>query len=419
MKRTVTRDFLLAKAAAAAGLYLGLAPLYALSAAALAPSQGALAAFLPFAALALTLGAARAPAKLRRPLFAGALALTAACGLLFRPFAPVKLLLAAPALLSMLLFMPAVARPPREEWTPAHAAVGIGLYLGALALARTDVFAGADAALRWLFSAYLLLCVFFLNRRTLVNASGARGAAGLLARNRRLLALCCLVAVPVANLRAVGAAVRAAALWLVRAVFDVALFLSSLFPISTLQEDAGTSGGELGLGGDAARPSAFAEILNKIMIVLAIALVAALVLFALYKAGRALGVLLRKLWQRLRAYSRKIGEDYVDTSETLLRWKDVGRAVRKSLASRGRQAREKPWEQLSARETIRRVYARLLARAGGKDPARTARETLADGGLGLDGPTAAELASLYDEARYSAHPLSPDSAAAMRRKAGI
>jgi len=417
MNRIDVRGFLLAKCLAAGMLWLSIAPVYLLPCEAFLPADGWMVVFLPLKALLLTVGAGCVTGRLRRPLFGLAIVFAAAlAGVWFLPQRPLWLLLFAPTLAAMLFFMPAMGRPPRLEWTATLAGAGIGLYLAASMLARMDIFAGAGRTLSWFFSAYLVACAFFINRIAVLQAAGRAGAAGLIGRNRCLLALCCLIAVPVANLKAVSAGVKAAVVWVVGVIAAVLRFISGLF-IETDMDTAGTMGTMPVT--ESGEPGAVSRVLETVLTVLAVALMTALLLFALYHAARALVRLARMLWQRLLAYTKTLGEGYEDRSEALFHWGDVGRVVKAQWAKRGPQSRPVPWARLSAGEKVRRVYALLLARVQKPNPALTARETLAGGGLGLTGPTAAQLAALYDEARYSGHPVGEAAAEALRRDTGV
>ncbi|MCE5342415.1 MAG: hypothetical protein LLF96_02345 [Eubacteriales bacterium] len=421
MNRPFPWRFLLPKLNAAVLLYLGLTPLYLLLGTALMPSQLRATMLLPLSAVVLTYGVGCIHSKWRKPLFALAVVLTASeHALLFLPAHAVQLMTFLSTLLTMLLLMPAMSRPSHMEWTASQISIGIGLYLAGLALAQWDAFTGVKVVMSLFFSVYLVMSVFYFNRLTLLSTADADKAAGLFRYNRRLLTLCCLIAIPIANFDAVKAAVKDAALWLARAAVVVMMFIASLFPTSSLPPgDGAADSASLDMGAEAAEPGTFAQIMEKIAIVVAVILLAALAIIVLYQIGKMLRKLIRKVWKRLQAYSKKIGDDYEDSSETLLVWRDVQNTVKQKWEQYRRRARIVPWDQLTAREAVRRIYALLLLRSKQSDPALTVQETLANGGMGLTPENAMELAALYDEARYSDHAISDERAQAMRKKAGL
>jgi hypothetical protein len=241
-----------------------------------------------------------------------------------------------------------------------------------------------------------------------------------MAYHRRLLSFLCVAAIPVANLSAVAAAVKAAALWLVRAAFDVMMFIAGLLTVTSSQSADGTGGGgALQLGEEAAESSAFAQIMEKIITVAAIVGLVIAVIWLAWKFGKKIRTALRKLWERMRWYSRKIGEGYEDRSETLFDWNEVGRSMKEKWKRYVSRVAPPAWSKLDGREKVRRVYALLLARNENVNPTATAREALAGGELGLEPAAAQALADLYDEARYSDHTITEKKAGEIRKAAGV
>jgi hypothetical protein len=84
-----------------------------------------------------------------------------------------------------------------------------------------------------------------------------------------------------------------------------------------------------------------------------------------------------------------------------------------------RHKRPPAWESLSPRDKVRRAFALLLKRLKNPAPALTAREALQRGELSLPPDSAHQIASLYEQARYSDHPISPEEADSMRKSAGV
>ena len=91
---------------------------------------------------------------------------------------------------------------------------------------------------------------------------------------------------------------------------------------------------------------------------------------------------------------------------------------KQTLGARLRRAlpkpRPRPWQALTGNERVRRLYARRIA-GRAVSSAQTAREAIqADGGLSAR--QAEDFSALYDQARYSAQPVSAAQADALRQE---
>ncbi len=419
----LTGKYLKAKGMAALVLYLGSSPLFLLPGAYLLPGNMAAALLLPLAALAFTFGVGLLKGKRRRMGFLLALILQAAlCAWVLIPRSPMASLLFLPCLLIMLLFMPRLFKPAGLEWPASLLTLGIAIHLAGQAVKGQAVFTDAGGALSLFFSGYLLLLPFVFNRYALIDATGAEHSppAKLLSRNRRLLAMIGLIALLAANFKGFESAVLAAWALLKRAFATLLIWLSTLLPDMTSSKEQGTPQGlDLSELGGGSPPGAFSVILEAVLKVLAVVVAAAMLLFALYHLFRLLKRALKKILARLREYSRAIGEGYVDKTENLFDWGEVVRDAKDRWVSfQKRHQRPPAWESLSPGETVRRVYALLVKRMRRAEPSLTAREAL-QGGLSLPPDQAGQMASLYEKARYSDHPVSPGEAEAMRKSAGV
>ena len=416
------RKRIVSKAAAALLLWLAALPVFLLAAAVLAPGALWPAALLPGAALLLTGGAALLPARRRVPaLLLSILAIAAGCAALFLPGNPAAMLLLLPCVLSMLLFMPAMARPAHGEWTLSFLGLGIGLHIVAQIVKGFTVFTAAAPAVTWAFAAYLLACLFSFNRTVLMGTgAGAAAAKPMLSFNRGLLAVFCLLSLLLANIRPVGTAIRTAIRWSITAIAMAVYWITSLLAPGGKQgtETAGSPGFMPGIE-EAAEPSLFSQILQYVL--MGIALLALIVL--LYFAGKHLYRLLKKALriagERLRLYRKKITADYQDQSESLLNWGEIRKAAGKRVIRFKNRYLPTAWEKLSPAQRVRRVYTLLTRRQPNPDPALTAKETLAGPVLKLSPADAAALAALYDKARYSDHPIADAEADALRKRAGV
>ena len=201
------------------------------------------------------------------------------------------------------------------------------------------------------------------------------------------------------------AAIPALAEWLGKAwnlfreiLLAIGRWLASLLP---QQQSAGGSpggGGDLFSDfGEAAEPSLFAQIMEKIAIVLAVAAIGVLAIWTGRFLWRRLRILMKKLWALIGRYTLAASEDYVDEiSDTREDGGESRQSRRRALRRRLRQVNE---ADLSPAQRIRYRYQLLLWKRSEWTRSSTARENL---------PAAA--ASLYEKARYSTSAVTPEEA---------
>ena len=178
------------------------------------------------------------------------------------------------------------------------------------------------------------------------------------------------------------------------------LWLMRLFS----REESLAPGGETGGGGEmpllagAEEASPLMQWLEKALMIVGCVLLAAAAIFVLWFLGKKLRALGKYLLERLRRYAASAGEDYVDEAESILPLEERARA----------------WQALTGNERVRRLYARRIA-GRAVSSAQTAREAIqADGGLSAR--QAEDFSALYDQARYSAQPVSAAQADALRQE---
>lgn len=412
------------KALAALILYLGLSPLTLLPGAYLAPDALFPALLLPAAALALTLLAGLWTEKKRKRAFSLALLLQAALGAaLLSNRSPLALLLLLPCLAAMLLFMPAMARPSGLEWSGQQLALGAAAHvIGQLIKGRPE-FAPAQSLVTLFFCAYMILCLFLLNRYALMEGTGEKQAppAKILAQNRILVSLLGAGALLLSGWRLLRDA--ALFLWdlLLKGTAELILLIMRLFPaLMPINNTGGGQGLDLGGLGEQAPPSLLSVILEKVMTVIGILLSLALLVFALYHLGRLIKRALKSLLERFRAYTKSIGEGYVDKTENLFDMGQISKAaLEKWSAAAKRLKRLPPIDRLPPKEKVRRVYAVLRKRMPEQPDSLTAREALNSSSLKLDPDQKTVLAAIYEQARYSDQPITPGQADIMRKNAGL
>lgn len=420
----VTGKFLKAKGLAALHFYLGFSPLFLLPGSYLLPGKPIAVLLLPLAALVFTFASGLFTSKRRRLAFLLAILLQALlCVLLLLPVNPWSLFLFLPCFAMMLLFMPAINKLSNLEWSTSQLSQGILLHLIGQAVKGLSIFEGAGYVLSLFFSGYLILCLFAFNRFALLDASGAEHSPPLklLQRNRRVLTIFALTALLIAGYKSFETAVLAVWDFLKRAFATILVWLASLLPdLSPAKDPGAQQGPDLSQLGGASEPSAFSLIMEKILTVLAVIVAALLLLFALYQLSRLIKRLLKKLLGRIRDYTRLIGEGYTDKTESLLDFGEVVKTAREKWESFAQRHKRPPaWESLTPRDKVRRAFAMLLKKLKNPAPALTAREALHSPDLSLPPDCAQQIASLYEQARYSDHPISPEDADGMRKSAGV
>ena len=254
---------------------------------------------------------------------------------------------------------------------------------------------------------YVIYLIFALTMGSLKEAAGAgRSPSPQMAlRNIGAALIWTALFLLLTHLPAVSRALLA--LWdlireAVRLVFD---FFARLFP------------GEAGMGGQSGGagmmfpaeetqpPSPFMELIEKILGIVCLILAAAALLVLLRLLAKALARCFRSLAARFRAWMNAVNADYDDHVESLLDWGEIRRDLALRRQERQRKRPEKiRWDQLSPREQVRRSYQLYLTRHPEIPESRTARQTLAD----------PRQADIYEAARYSSLPITPEEAAFSR-----
>ncbi|WP_409344129.1 DUF4129 domain-containing protein [Paenibacillus sp. MBLB4367] len=191
-------------------------------------------------------------------------------------------------------------------------------------------------------------------------------------------------------------------------------------------------------------PSRLAELLEKLFFALTYVLLAAAVLYGLYRLVKFALPLLRRWLHRLMeqwGLGRSADEarnGYVDEKQSLLDWAEVPAAWGKSLRDRlsALLAREPKWDDMRTnRERVRYLYRLTVLQAMKRgydwEPGSTPAETMKQlgnrhnriPGQGQDAaasgspadPAASALSSAYEEARYGERDPSDDRTAKLRK----
>lgn len=326
------------------------------------------------------------------------------------------LVILAPCAAALFLIPPAYAKLVWEEWSPGMWCADALLHLAAQIAAGQPMFSAVRGALRITFAAYMLLFLICFNRVGLRGGmhGAAKAPAALRARNMALTV--CLFLIALAASLWDKLAQWADAGWhaVLRVIGRVIAAILSLLPVTTGGAGGDGGGPDFGVFGEAGEPSAVAKILEKVLYVVAAALLLLLVALAVRVLGKKLIELVKKIRERLRAYGARSAEDYVDEAESTLNWEEKTKSLREKIGkSFARAPRETPWEQLTGRERVRRLYRQYLkSRPEMKN--KTAREALTEGNA-IGKKQASAFAGLYEKARYSDHDVSSAEADEMRK----
>ena len=297
-----------------------------------------------------------------------------------------------------------LSRRDRSALNAAIWLIGIGVHILCHVLARLNNVPLLPGSMRTATYAYFLYLPFELAMLSLEDGVGSQKRPSLLMRGRSAAAAVIWVALFLALTH-----IDTLKQWL-RAALDfigrVLAWIGELLSRTQAGIPGGMGGGGFDFGGgeEAGEPSLFAVIMEKVALVLAALLAAAIVIFLVRAIVKTVSRGIRNLAARLRAYAGTVSEPYEDTVETLLDWGEVRRSWRDRGGSHRSRSARVPWDHLEPREKIRRSYQTYLRRHPDIPVSRTARQSLPD----------LEAAAIYETARYSSEPVSEADALRMR-----
>lgn len=352
------------------------------------------------------------PGKLRLIAGLAGCALIASAGWHFLPWREDWVLWVIPLfhIILLLFTLPMGGWERGQELNPAWPICGIGIHLIVQFLIhiqqsgrRSAVFDALKTPALLCFLVFLIFCLMMLNRVSLMGAMPDSAAVPLSIRRRnRWLVWLMLGAALLLSL------IPAFARWLNALWITVRDALVAL--IRWLTSLGWQRGGEVASGGamppdmmgmEAGEASLLARIMEKVMIVVAIALAVLIAAWALRFLWKKLKILFNWLMQRLRSYAQSASEDYVDELEDTRtqgeeRFSFARELFRKRLT-------ERDLKDLPPREQIRKRYGILRRRHPEWADSQTVRDTLNE-----------TPASLYERARYSSHEISAADADAFK-----
>ncbi len=320
----------------------------------------------------------------------------------------VLLLLPVMSIVLLLLTLPIGGWPYNRELAVGWHVSGVLTHLlmqvlvNASRLTGTDTYLPAGTPLLVSFLAYAVLVLLALNRASLDSAAQSRRKVPLLMRRQNLVLTLALlvIGVLIAAVPAIGSALSVAWDALLRGIALLASLLTALLPQRSAGGGPPAEGDSGGLDfGEAAPPSAFALLMEKIIGWIALAVVVVAAILLLRVIGKKLIRFLRQLWVRMQQYSAAASEDYEDEITST---RDEADVEREGLLSRLRRAAPGDDKGRTPTERVRLRYKRLKQKRDWSG-ASTARETLPG-----------DAAALYERARYGGHALTEDDAERFR-----
>lgn len=254
------------------------------------------------------------------------------------------------------------------------------------------------------FLVYAGLMLLALNRSSLDSAALSRRAVPVLMRRQNVIITFVLLvlSVLIAAIPVIGSLLEWGWNLLLRGVAHIVLLLAAFMPQPALSgggapapmEQVGFSAGE------PVESSLLMEILEKVLVVIALLLLAALVFFAGRALLKKLIKLMKYLWSRLSVYSAAAGEDYEDE---ITDTRDEPDTDRTGLLGRLRRMSRTDERGMTPTQRVRYRYMRLKRKHADWTSASTARETLPE-----------NAAALYERARYGGQELTGDEAERFR-----
>lgn len=316
----------------------------------------------------------------------------------------VLLLLPVMCIVLLLLTLPIGGWPYNRELAVGWHVSGVvthvlmQMLVGGSRMAGNGIYDPAQTPLLFSFLACAVLVLLALNRASLDSAAQSRRKVPLLMRRQNLVLTLALlvIGVLIAAVPAIGSALSTAWDYVLRGIALLMAFLSSLLPAKSAGggEGAGGEVGDMGFG-EAAPPSAFALLMEKIVGWLALIILVVGLIFLLRAIGKKLWQLFKYLLARMQQYGAAASEDYEDEITST---RDESDVEREGLLSRLRRTAPGEDKGRTPTEQVRLRYKRLKQKRDWS-AASTARETLPS-----------DAAALYERARYGGHALTEDDA---------
>lgn len=247
----------------------------------------------------------------------------------------------------------------------------------------------------WLLISFFLfaaLGLISMNQANLSFAtSGRQRASRIMQRKNLLLVLAFFgIALLICSVPAIVNAVSEFFRWLILGILWLLSKLDREQEVETIGTAPTVETGVIDTGGSSGMP----DWLSMILMVIALILVAAVLVYALYWFGKKLVIFAKYLMRVMGEYLHAVSEDYVD--EITDTRDDDDQNLRRTKKRRVSAAEER---KLPPDQRIRYRYLRLMLKHPEWDSGSTARENLSP-----------EAAPIYEKVRYSPHPVTEEDA---------
>ncbi len=275
---------------------------------------------------------------------------------------------------------------------------------------------------------FVLVMAFSLNNESMTRSAsykiGVRPPARLRTRNRLILCIMAVIGGVVLYFDRIRVATMAAAGWIMGKIGAFINWLMNLVPLPTNPAGGKPQGSseEMSMmdtfGGETGAFWAYTE---KIIMAVSLVIAAAGVLWMLWKIGKLIVMLIRRLAAHMKKFSDSVGEEYQDEQESLFDWDETRKELSDTLRQRLSRLmkREMKWEQMDARQRVRFIVRSLYRKASGGAglSSLTVHEALSSIRTGQASPE--ELGEVYDRARYSMADIDNDTAERLRKEAKV
>ncbi|MBQ4641031.1 MAG: hypothetical protein IJB47_00230 [Oscillospiraceae bacterium] len=278
-----------------------------------------------------------------------------------------------------------------------YAVVGVLIHLAAqilLSNTSAEKFTGMDSIRPWLlggFFLFIILGLMMLNQAALQQSSGSRlhitGVMKL--KNGLLTGAFLILSLVLALIPAIVTGVSAFFRWISLAVQELMTFLGGLI-VTKPKEDAQTGGSDINFG-DTGGSGGGVETNDTLVTIIVLTLLAVAVGFLVFFLVRSSIRFAKFLRKQLKKYLNAVSEDYVDE---ITDTRDDAEHQRARQKFKERKLSKSDLRKLPPEQQIRHRYKLLMRQHPQWHRGSTARENL--------NPAAA---SVYEQARYSKHPV--------------
>ena len=390
-------------------IFFGFAPVPLLMGAVITPEAWATPLITPTVYVLWTCLLILVPGKLRVPLgILGCLAVVAVAVLTMPVFTSAASVLLPILFAAMLFYSWRIGSfGPDDELSLAIPAISVFAHVVTQFLILADTRCGEEALYAMIrtplivsFLLFMLLAILSMNRDSMQRAvnGGSRAPKKLRRRNVLLSLVAMAVSVGVASIPALIDAVTRLWDFVWKTIGDAVLWLLNAMSNRETAASRGEGSREPGGLPISMETSPLAEFLDKLAVILAAIGLLIFLFWALRVLYRHMKRLFRFIADKMKQYAQSTSEDYVDEITDLRDESGARGSVLDNLRKRFTQPRVDE-KSLPPRERIRFLYKKLNKKHAEWHTSATARENIPE-----------SAASLYERARYSAHPVTDEDA---------